>query len=53
MTKFNYVCIIYCYQEEIKFQESVVSSATGIHFEGMKAVPNRSWFKNTPKERNL
>ena len=31
-------------QEEIKFQESVVSSATRIHFEGMKAVANRSWF---------
>ena len=31
-------------QEEIKFQESVVSSATRIHFEGMKAVGNRSWF---------
>ena len=44
MTKFNYVWIIFCQQEEIKFQESVVSSATRIHFEGMKAVANRSWF---------
>ena len=44
MTKFNYVCIIFCHQEEIKFQESVVSSATRTHFEGMKAVANRSWF---------
>ena len=44
MTKFNYVCIVFRQQEEIKFQESVVSSATRIHFEGMKAVANRSWF---------
>ena len=46
MTKFNsyYLCINFVInQEEIKFQESVVSSATRIHF-GMKAVANRSWF---------
>ena len=36
--------LFFCHQEEIKFQESVVSSATRIHFEGMKAVANRSWF---------
>ena len=44
MTKFNYVWITFCQQEEIKFQESAVSSATRIHFEGMKAVAKRSWF---------
>ena len=36
--------LFFSHQEEIKFQESVVSSATRIHFEGMKAVANRSWF---------
>ena len=36
--------LFFCHQEQIKFQESVVSSATRIHFEGMKAVANRSWF---------